>query len=124
MKWSKKFLGPLFSVLIAAGVVYAAPVYNIRDLGTLGGNWSKAWGINNQGNIAGAAYVAGNVEHAALWQAGVPAEDLGTLGGKASRAHAINDNGVAVGYSDTGSGTRQYDRSGHAGRQIQRGVGY
>ena len=66
MNLSGKVLRVIFLVLGPGGIVSASPVYNIRDLGTLGGSWSKAWGINNQGQIVGAAYTTGaNVEHAA-----------------------------------------------------------
>jgi hypothetical protein len=68
---------------------------NILNLGTLGGNQSVAWGINNRGQIAGGAlntipdsyqfgvffpYGATQV-HAFLWQNG-RMKDLGTLGGR------------------------------------------
>jgi len=55
--------------------------YNFTDLGTLGGTYSEAVGINNKGWIAGSSTTTGDqVIHAALWQNG-KLTDLGTLGG-------------------------------------------
>jgi probable HAF family extracellular repeat protein len=72
------------------------------DLGTLGGRYSAALAINNQGQVAGKADTAiPHVTHACLWQDGTPT-DLGALpGGTNSVASAINDHGVVVGDSET-----------------------
>jgi len=63
-------------------------IYSVTDLGTLGGPFSRANAINNQGQIAGGSLTAipdptnpGSTEvHPFLWQNGVMT-DLGTLGG-------------------------------------------
>ncbi len=57
----------------------------MTDLGTLGGNWVIAFGINELGQVAGASFAANGELHAFLWQEGVMT-DLGTLGGKTSVA--------------------------------------
>ena len=54
MSLSGKLFWTVLLVLTTVGTVCATP-YNIYDLGTLGGSWSKAWEINNQGQIVGAA---------------------------------------------------------------------
>src|SRR5579864_5338163 len=55
--------------------------YTVKDLGTLGGTFSIAFGINNAGRIGGtAALPSGNV-HAFLTGVGGLKYDLGTLGG-------------------------------------------
>jgi probable HAF family extracellular repeat protein len=56
--------------------------YTITDVGTLGGTFSTANGLNSKGAVAGAFLPAGDmVLHAFLWQNGVMT-DLGTLGPK------------------------------------------
>lgn len=70
-----------------------------RDLGTLGGNASCAYGINDLGWVVGGARNAAGVESAFLWRPGFGMTDLGTLGA-ASRAHGVNSRGVIVGKSE------------------------
>jgi probable HAF family extracellular repeat protein len=68
-------------------------------LGTLGGDWSQAYGINDAGEITGIAYTAGNLGAHAFIYSGGYLKDLGTLGGAYSTGTAINSNGVVVGYA-------------------------
>jgi probable HAF family extracellular repeat protein len=79
--------------------------YSIKVLGTLGGTFSEAVGINNSGSMAGISAITGNVAaHATLWQRGV-ITDLGTLGGPNSVAPEAepqpNARGEVAGASDT-----------------------
>ena len=88
----------------------------IRDLGTLGGEWSEANGVSDGGWIVGASQVApgrrhATSRHAFLWRDG-RMRDLGTLGGTESAAHDVNDAGRVVGVA-------QYD-SVRAGDLIRR----
>jgi probable HAF family extracellular repeat protein len=59
--------------------------YTVTDLGTLGGTYSFAYGLNNAGRVAGGAatktQTGGLSQTAFLWDRGQKITDLGTLGG-------------------------------------------
>lgn len=78
------------------------------DLGTLGGNFSSASGINALGQVAGdSTLIAGDdvPSHAFRTAANRPinplTDDLGTLGGTWSSARAIDSYGQVIGMSTT-----------------------
>ncbi|MDP2046849.1 MAG: hypothetical protein Q8L00_11630 [Deltaproteobacteria bacterium] len=73
----------------------------MQDLGTLGGNYAWAAGINNTGQVTGCSEVDASLlnDHAFLKNPGQPMVNLGTLGGDESRAYGINDAGQVVGYA-------------------------
>ena len=73
----------------------------VRDLGTLGGNYSVGFAINNLGQVVGASTLSDNSRSEPfLWKQSGGMQDLGGLGSGADNAAlAINDNGVIVGRS-------------------------
>jgi probable HAF family extracellular repeat protein len=90
------------SLLSALAIAQPAPHYTIKDLGTLGGDTSFAFQLNNAGWVAGSANLtAGGPQHAFLWYGGGPLHDLGTLGGPNSGADGPNLFGEAAISSET-----------------------
>ncbi len=78
-------------------------------LGTLSGQNSLAYALNNQGRVVGYSDVLADVapyirQHAFLWSETVGMLDLGTLGGYNSYAYGLNNQTQVVGRSDIGSG--------------------
>ena len=86
------------------GGPHVLPRYEVVDLGTLGGLYSAAYGINDSGQVVGWSETATGVQHAFLWDEKVGMIDLGTLGGSASSAYAINNAGRVVGAARTANG--------------------
>src|SRR5262249_8583711 len=82
------------------------PGYTIPDLGTLGGTFSYAYGLNSLGDVVGYSQIGGTGYnyHAFLYSHGTMT-DLGTLGGTYSIATGINDLGQVVGYSTVADGS-------------------
>lgn len=77
--------------------------YTITDLGTLGGDTTQAYGINDEGQVVGLSKLNAQVYHAFFWDGGTMT-DLGTLGGPQSSAVDINNAGQVVGSSHVSSG--------------------
>ncbi|HSM58366.1 MAG TPA: clostripain-related cysteine peptidase [Candidatus Sulfomarinibacteraceae bacterium] len=88
---------------------YGLPA-GMNELGTLGGNVSAAYDINDQGQVAGWANTTGGDRRAFLWlpqpDYDLPAgmNDLGHLGGSTSQAYAINNEGHVAGASSLANG--------------------
>src|SRR6185295_17607625 len=77
----------------------------MKDLGTLGGSYSRAYAINAAGAVVGQAYLAGDASaHAFVYEGGRMA-DIDTPAHAYSKAMAINGSGVIVGDFDVPNGT-------------------
>jgi len=83
---------------------FGGPRHFMVDLGTLGGEYSFAYAINDAGQVCGHSYTATGDTHAFLWDHAGGTRDLGTLGGGFSYAWAINAAGQVCGSAQTASG--------------------
>lgn len=83
-----------------------ADSYYVQDLGTLGGNTSQAYALNNLGQVVGYADTNSLVSHAVLFSGtGSNNIDLDARGGSdAGEARSINDSGQIIGQEYTKSG--------------------
>ncbi|MGA2257347.1 MAG: DUF3466 family protein [Thermoguttaceae bacterium] len=86
--------------LVAVENACGSVEYTVTDLGNLpDGMASIAYGINNNGQVAGDAQTSKSLQQAFLYSGGAM-QSLGTLpGGNQSWAYGINNNGQVVGYS-------------------------
>ena len=76
----------------------------MTNLGTLGGAFSYAVGINSTGQVVGGSTSSGN-EYAFLYSNGAMT-NLGTLGGAFSQANGINSSGQIVGWAANSTGNQ------------------
>ncbi|MDR2981168.1 MAG: hypothetical protein LBV12_02860 [Puniceicoccales bacterium] len=96
----------VFTVSLVSILAYFKPSSQGIFLGDLGGNFSKAYDINETGMIVGSAETKNREMHAFLWTKEHGMQDLGTLGGESSYAYAINEVGIVRGNSKTKNGER------------------
>jgi probable HAF family extracellular repeat protein len=78
----------------------ARVLYDVTELGTLGGDYIEANGINEVGQVVGVSQTASGANHAYLWQADGGMVDLGSPCSGNSRAFDINNHGRVAGNAD------------------------
>jgi len=87
--------------------VYWSESSQIHDIGTLGGAWSKAYGISESGVVVGESVTSDGYRHAFRWVYPDQLDDLGAMPGNyLSVARDVNDQDQVVGYGNYGGGTR------------------
>jgi probable HAF family extracellular repeat protein len=116
---SSKIHSLILAAALSSGLGFVSPVSaeqqgsyivdtggsGVMGLGTLGGSFSIATGINDAGQAIGYSYIAAGDRHAFITGPnGVGITDLGTLGGNSSTATGVNDAGQVVGDSTTATG--------------------
>lgn len=79
----------------------------MTNMGTFGGNFSYAYGLNNQGQAVGSADDANGNFQAFLYQNGQKTA-LGTMDLDMSEAHGINNSGMIVGTAWNSDSTRAF----------------
>jgi probable HAF family extracellular repeat protein len=89
-------LGQIVGQADSTAFLYSEGVWT--DLGHLGGGYSCAKAINNNGHIVGWSTIASGKRHAFLWTPEGKMQDLGTLYGIYSEATGINDSDQIVGF--------------------------
>jgi probable HAF family extracellular repeat protein len=111
MNGAQKLLAALSLVLVVGattpGPARASGGYTITDLGTFGGMFSAAYGINDNGDVVGEAEFPNGDSHAFLYDGALPIDDLGTLGGTFSSAQDVNINNEVAGDSTDAAGIDQ-----------------
>jgi probable HAF family extracellular repeat protein len=97
----------LSSTSTSAGVTVAPPLfaYAFVDLGTLGGAFSLANGVNRSGQIVGVSTDALGLSRAFIYENGAM-RDLGLPAGMVGIANAISTSGQVVGYMQPSNGYR------------------
>jgi probable HAF family extracellular repeat protein len=93
----------LFAVLILLSSASADIRYHLTDIGTFGGDWSQALGINNKGQVVGSAARPDGIRRPFLFSDG-NLFDLGSSFGDNGRglAAVINERGQAGGQTQVG----------------------
>ncbi len=101
IRYKQTVMVALLATGLAMGsTAHANLLYNITDLGTLGGGSSQGLGINASGFVTGWAETNNGVYHAFITNSSEQMTDLGTLGGSNSAGYGINASGQVTGYSD------------------------
>jgi probable HAF family extracellular repeat protein len=102
-------------LIVFAGSAAAAPIFTVRDLGSLGGTAMRASSINAAGQAVGSGQNASQAQRAFEYSDGVLRDITPDFAGNATAA-AINDRGQIAGavYSGYQAAAALWDAAGHA----------
>ena len=90
------------------------------DLGTLGGPYAQAWGINDSSFVTGNSQIKSELgaTHAFIWDSKTGMLDLGTLDGDFSYGTFINAQNHVVGYSTINKNNDRVHAFLHDGKEM------
>ena len=93
--------GILLALVSLSFLPAAAQSYSVTDLGTLGGQYSGAFAVNDRGQVVGLADLSNTTQRAFIWSAGTGMRNLGLLHASDSYsiAYGINNSAQVVGVS-------------------------
>src|SRR5205823_11998796 len=89
-------IAPWRTYVVAPG----ATMSTATDIGTLGGSYTFAEGMNDNGQIAGWSGLSGSNWHAYLYTPDTGMHDLGAPNSSYSHAYDVNNAGQVVGWVD------------------------
>lgn len=113
--------GMLAAVLAVATLASQAADYRFVDLGTLGGNFSRATGISDAGTVVGTSATLDIAEKPMRWTS---RRGMVALGPPARWGHAsaVNTAGVIVGATATANGNRWHAARWHGSKVVDLGT--
>jgi probable HAF family extracellular repeat protein len=102
-KYGKLSFGLATLFLLCVATAVAQTTYTVTDLGTLGGTFGLAHGVNNRGQVAGFATIPGDTaQNAFFWQKGTKTGIPSAFGGPDSNAFfRPSESGQVAGQAET-----------------------
>ena len=103
----RRTVGMLFAAIGLLSSTGWSQEYTVTNLGTLGGNYSAGFSVNDAGQVAGGSELPTTHGvtpiHPFLYSNGTMI-DLGTFGGVNGEAHEVNQKGDVTGYAESTDG--------------------
>lgn len=107
--------------VIPTGVSLGDVEYGVTDLGTLGGDFSHAYGLSDTGTVVGQAKTSSGAPHAFIEAPDANMLDLGTIWGDNSQANGISSDGSLVAGRSYAGGNEAFVWTQSGGMQ---GIGF
>jgi probable HAF family extracellular repeat protein len=102
---TRRLVRALMSASVLSFATTATWSQTLTWLGTLGGNYSGAAAVSNNGVVVGTATDGSNNSRAFRWTQATGMQDLGTFGGSHSAAFDLSaDGSIVVGWARTSDG--------------------